>query len=172
MYCGSKEGRDPAYAEAARSVGALLAGRGIRLVYGGGSIGLMDLVAQAALDAGGEVVGVIPRKLMDLEVGKEACTELHVVSDMHARKRMMADLADGFVALPGGYGTLEELFEAVTLTQLGYHRKPVGLLDVGGYYQPLVALFDHMVAHGFVTESQRKLVEVCDDAVILLDRLG
>lgn len=172
VYCGSQPGRDPVYAEAARGLGQHLAQRGIRLIYGGGSVGLMGQIATAVLEAGGEVVGVIPQKLLDLEVGKTDVTELIVVPDMHTRKKQMADLSDGFVALPGGYGTLEELFEAITWTQLEYHRKPVGLLEVAGYYAPLISLLDHMVEQGFVRPAQRGIVTVASEPVALLERMA
>lgn len=149
----------------------MLAERGIGLVYGGGSVGLMNEVAEAALAGGGEVIGVIPEKLRALELGKADCTELRVVPDMHARKKAMADLADAFVALPGGYGTLEELFEAVTWTQLGYHAKPVGLLDVEGYYTQLVAFLDHVRDEGFL-RPRESLLQVADTPEGLLQVLG
>jgi len=144
----------------------------VGLVYGGGSVGLMGEVATAALAAGGEAIGVIPEKLQQLELGKADLTELHVVPDMHARKKRMADLSDGFVVLPGGYGTLEELFEAVTWTQLGYHSKPVGLLDVEGYYRPLARFLDQVTAEGFVRPMHRPLVQLADTPEALLDRLA
>ncbi|HHO52130.1 MAG TPA: TIGR00730 family Rossman fold protein [Deltaproteobacteria bacterium] len=172
VYCGSRHGRDPAYTAAARRLGRHLAQHNIRLIYGGGSVGLMGEVATAVMEAGGEVVGVIPQKLVDLEVGKTDLTELVVVPDMHARKKQMADRSDGFVALPGGYGTLEELFEAITWTQLEYHRKPIGLLDVGGYYAPLIALLDHMVEQGFVRPAQRGIVQLDTEPGALLQRMG
>lgn len=171
VYCGSSSGTDPAYASAARDMGALLATQGVRLVYGGGGVGLMDVVATATMSAGGEVVGVIPERLMDLEVGKRDITALHVVPDMHARKHLMAELADAFVALPGGYGTLEELFEVITWNQLGYHHKPVGLLDVKGYYQPLVQMLDQMVGHGFLKPEHRRLLHVAEEPAALLSAM-
>ena len=172
VYCGSRRGRNPAYASAARSLGTHVAEAGLRLVYGGGGVGLMDEVAQAAMEAGGTVVGVIPEALLALEVGKHGITELEVVRDMHARKHRMAALADGFVALPGGYGTLEELFEVITWTQLGVHRKPVGVLDVAGYYGPLVSMLDHMVEEGFVSQAQRAIVAVASEPSDLLARMA
>lgn len=171
VYCGSSFGHRTDYAEAARALGRTLAEQGIGLVYGGGSVGLMGTVASAALAAGGEVIGVIPDKLQDLELGMTGLTALHVVPDMHARKAMMADLADAFVALPGGYGTMEELFEAVTWTQLGYHAKPLGLLDVAGYYEPLIAFLERMVAEGFVRPLHGPLVQVGTEPEALLDAL-
>jgi uncharacterized protein (TIGR00730 family) len=172
VYCGSSVGRDPAYAAAASSLGHLLATRGIGLVYGGGSVGLMGIAADAALRAGGEVIGVIPEKLQALELGKADCTTLHVVPDMHARKKLMADLSDGFIALPGGYGTMEELFEAVTWTQLAYHDKPVGALNVAGYYDPLIAMLSRMRDEGFVRPMHSPLLQVHDDAASLIDALA
>ena len=172
VYCGSSTGVDPAYAQAAEATGRQLAEQGIGLVYGGGSVGLMGTVAAAARAAGGEVIGVSPEKLQDLELGMEGLTELRIVPDMHARKQQMADLSDGFIALPGGYGTLEELFEAITWLQLGYHDKPVGLLDVAGYYQPLVAFLQHTVAQGFVRPLHAPLVQVADRPEALLHQLA
>lgn len=172
VYCGSSRGADPAYALAARSLGAHLAASGIELVYGGGSVGLMNEVAEGALRGGGRVVGVIPEKLLGLELGRRDLTELVVVPDMHARKKAMADRADAFLALPGGYGTLEELFEAVTWTQLNYHRKPLGLLNVSGYYDALVAFLARAVSDGFVRELHAGLIVVDHDAVRLLDRMA
>ena len=155
MFCGAAEGADPAYADAARALGTLLAERGIGLVTGGGSVGLMGVVADAALAAGGEAIGVIPRRLVDRELGHGELTALYVVESMHERKALMHELSDAFVALPGGYGTLDELFEALTWRQLGIHGKPVALLDVEGYWAPLVALLDGMVAGGFVHHARR-----------------
>ena len=172
VYCGSSAGRDPAYAEAARALGRTLAGRGIGLVYGGGHVGLMGAVADATLEAGGDVYGVMPQALVDREIAHEGLTELVVVDSMHERKARMADLADGFVALPGGFGTLEELMEVLTWAQLGFHRDPCGLLDVGGYYASLVEFFDHQVEAGFVSEEHRRMVVVADDADVLLDRFA
>ena len=172
VFAGSSAGSDPAFMQAARELGASLAARGIGVVYGGGSVGLMGAVADGALRAGGEVVGVIPEKLQALELGKADCTELRVVADMHARKKQMADLADAFVALPGGYGTMEELFEAVTWTQLAYHHKPVGLLNVAGYYDPLVAFLATMVDRGFVRPLHAPLIQVADHPERLLERLA
>jgi uncharacterized protein (TIGR00730 family) len=161
VYCGSNPGRDARYGEAAEAVGRDLASRGIGVVYGGGDVGLMGTVADAAMRAGGEVVGVIPKALVDREIGHRGLTELHVVGSMHERKLLMADLADAFVALPGGVGTLEELIEVFTWTQLGLHRKPCAVLDVGGYYQHLIAFLDHAVSEGFLTPEHRgTLLEV------------
>jgi uncharacterized protein (TIGR00730 family) len=145
------------YADAARALGRLLAVQGIELVYGGGSIGLMGILARAVLEAGGQVTGVIPDRLLKREVGQTGLTRLHVVDSMHERKAMMAELSEGFIALPGGYGTLEEYCEVLTWAQLGLHAKPVGLLDVADFFQPVIKLFDHMVAEGFVSPAQRQL---------------
>jgi uncharacterized protein (TIGR00730 family) len=171
VYCGSSSGVRPAYRRAAREMGQVLARRGLGLVYGGGSVGLMDEVAGGALEGGALVIGVIPEKLLSLELGRSDLTELRVVPDMHARKKLMADLSDGFVALPGGYGTLEELFEAVTWTQLNYHRKPIGILNVEGYYDALVDFLERAVAEGFVRSLHAGLVIVDTDPDRLLDRM-
>ena len=160
VFCGSSFGKDPAYKEAARSLGATLAERDITLVYGGGNVGLMGTVADAALAAGGEVVGVIPEALVEREIAHENLTKLHVVSSMHERKALMSELSDGFIALPGGNGTLEEFFEVLTWAQLGEHRKPCGLLNVSGYYGPLLNVLDHMVDQGFLAEKHRSIVQV------------
>ena len=161
----------PAYAEAAHAFGAALAGRGLGLVYGGGRVGLMGAVADAALAAGGSVVGVIPQELVDRELAHGGLTELHVVGSLHERKAVMAELADGFVALPGGFGTLDELLEQLTWSQLGLHAKPIGLLDVEGYWRPLIALARHATDEGFVRESDLGAIAVADDPEGLLDRL-
>jgi uncharacterized protein (TIGR00730 family) len=172
VYCGSREGADPAFAAAADAIGHEIARRGWQLVYGGGRAGLMGRVADAALSAGAQVVGVIPASLMAREHGHRGLTELHVVQTMHERKRMMAERSDVFVALPGGIGTFEELFEVWTWRQLGYHDKPIGLLNAAGYYDPLLAFMDATVDQGFVATAQRRLLEVDTDAVTLLERLG
>lgn len=169
VFCGSSAGNDPAYLEAARAMGRTLAGRGIALVYGGGSVGLMGAVADATLEAGGEVVGVIPRALQLRELAHPGLTTLHVVSSMHERKAKMASLAEGFVALPGGMGTLEELSEILTWAQLGLHARPCGLLDVGGYYDPLIAFLDRAVEQGFVRPEHRRLLLVAAEPAALLD---
>ena len=161
----------PAYAEAARAFGAALAGRGLGLVYGGGRVGLMGAVADAALAAGGSVVGVIPQELVDRELAHGGLTELHVVASLHERKALMAELSDGFVALPGGFGTLDELLEQLTWSQLGLHAKPIGLLDVEGYWRPLIALARHATDEGFVRESDLGAIAVAGDPEGLLDRL-
>ncbi len=172
VYCGSNTGVRPAYAEAARGLGALLGARGLGLVYGGGKVGLMGVLADAALAAGAEVVGVIPRAMVDRELAHEALTELRVVSSMHQRKALMAELAGAFVALPGGLGTLDELFEAWTWAQLGLHARPIGLLDVEGFFQPLVAHLDRAVAEGFVRPQHRAMVVIEREAAPLLDRFA
>jgi uncharacterized protein (TIGR00730 family) len=157
-YCGANPGRDGMYVEAARAFGRQLVANGQGLVYGGGSTGLMGTVADAVLEAGGEAIGVIPAALQSRELGHTGLSELHVVDTMHERKALMAELSDGFVAMPGGMGTLEELSETLTWAQLGIHPKPCGLLDVGGYWQPLVALFDEMVDQGFLKPLHRGLL--------------
>ena len=172
VYCGSRSGTDPAHEAAARRVGTLIGERGWRLVYGGGRAGLMGVVADATLAAGGRVIGVIPRALVEKEWAKLDCTELHVVDSMHDRKRMMAERSDAFVALPGGIGTFEELFEVWTWRQLGYHDKPVGLLNVAGYYDPLLAFLDQATDKGFMRAAQHELLQVHTDPRALLARLG
>jgi uncharacterized protein (TIGR00730 family) len=162
-------GFSPRYAEEAAAVGKLLAGRGIGLVYGGASVGTMGVVADAALAAGGEVIGVIPEAMSTVEIAHAGLTELHVVADMHQRKAKMAALSDGFLALPGGAGTLEELFEVWTWAQLGFHGKPIGLLDVDGYYAPLVSFADHMVTEGFLAPGFRDMLLIDRDPAALLD---
>jgi uncharacterized protein (TIGR00730 family) len=169
VFSGSSPGGHPDYAEVTAALGRALAGAGIGLVYGGASVGLMGTVADAALAAGGEVVGVIPQSLVDREIAHPGLSELHVVHSMHERKALMADLSDGFVALPGGTGTLDELFEVYTWTQLGLHAKPLGLLDVRGYYASLVAFLDHAVAERFVAAEHREMLVVADDPDALLD---
>lgn len=172
VYCGSRSGEDPAYAEAARAVGEQIGRIGAQLVYGGGRAGLMGIVADAALAAGARVVGVIPQALMSRELGHAGLSELHVVDTMHERKRLMAERSDAFVALPGGIGTLEELFEVWTWRQLGYHDKPLGLLNVGGYYDRLLAFLGETEAQGFVQPAQSRLLQVDVDAAALLARLA
>jgi hypothetical protein len=170
VFCGSSVGRSERYLAAARALGGLLAERGIGLVYGGASVGTMGALADAALAAGGEVIGVIPQQLVDREIAHPGLTELHVVVDMHERKAQMAGRADGFVALPGGAGTLEEFFEIWTWGQLGLHDKPLGLLDIDGYYQPLMAFVDRMVREEFLRAGYRDMIVVADDPEALLDR--
>lgn len=172
VYCGSRPGSDPAYAAAAEAVGRSIGARGWQLVYGGGRAGLMGIVANAALTAGAPVVGVIPQSLMDREVGHQGLTELHVVQTMHERKLMMAERSDAFIALPGGIGTFEELFEVWSWRQLGYHDKPLGLLNVGRYYDPLLAFMAETVRQGFVSPPQHDLLQVDADPAALLDRIS
>lgn len=172
VFCGSSAGRDPAFAAAAVSVARALAGRDLGVIYGGGRVGLMGALADAALAAGGEVIGVIPRALMEREIGHEGLTALHVVDTMHERKALMADLSDGFIALPGGAGTLEELFEVFTWAQLGLHGKPCGLLDVLGYYDALTRFLDHAVEQGFLGADSRAMLLVDEDLERLLDRMA
>ncbi|MDX6767130.1 MAG: TIGR00730 family Rossman fold protein [Candidatus Methylacidiphilales bacterium] len=168
VYCGSSMGSRAEYREAAESFGSLLAREKIGLVYGGGNVGLMGVVADAVMAGGGEVIGVIPQALVDKEVAHFQVTRLHVVDTMHERKAMMAGLADGFVALPGGYGTLEELFEILTWSQLGFHPKPVGLLNTHGYYDPLLGFLHRMVEEGFLREDHRTFLAVADEGEALL----
>lgn len=172
VFCGSSVGVRRVYAEAARDIGRLIASRGIGLVYGGGNVGLMGVVAEAALDAGGEVIGVIPGALADREIAHQGLTTLHVVDSMHTRKAMMADLSDAFIAMPGGVGTFEEFFEAVTWTQLGLHRKPCGLLNVDGFYTPLALFIDQAVSEGFIRPVHRAAIVVDGDPARLLDTLS
>ena len=157
VFCGSRPGVNPAYRAAAEALGQMLAERSIELVYGGGNVGLMGIVADACLAAGGKVVGVIPRALLEWEVGHEGLTRLEVVDSMHTRKARMAELADGFIALPGGFGTFEEFCEILTWGQLGFHVKPMGLLNVNGFYDPLLALFDYAVSEGFLRPQNRAM---------------
>ena len=170
VFCGSAIGRQTAYAEAAGALAAALLDRGLGLVYGGGSVGLMGILADAVLAGGGEAIGVLPRGLARKELAREGLTELHVVGSMHERKALMASLADGFVALPGGLGTLEEILEVLTWAQLGIHRKPVGLVDVGGYWGGLLALLRHGVGEGFIRPEYAALLLVEPGPEALLDR--
>ena len=172
VFCASSPGGHPSFMDEARHFGALLARRGVRVVYGGGRVGLMGALADGALRAGGEVVGVMPHALVAREIAHHGLTQLHVVNSMHERKARMAELSDGFVALPGGLGTLEELFEVWTWGQLGLHAKPYGLLDVGGFWRPLLALLDHLVAQRFVRDEYRALLAVDDDGERLLDTMA
>lgn len=171
VFCGSRLGSKPIYRETAKSVGQLIAQQQLRLVYGGGNIGLMGVVADAVLEYGGEVVGVIPGHLQEKEVGHAGLTELHVVSTMHERKALMANLSDAFIALPGGFGTFEEFCEILTWAQLDLHRKPCGLLNVDGFYDPLLALFDRAVDDGFLRPEYRSMVLTATDADELLMRM-
>lgn len=171
IFCGSRPGVDPTYVETARWVGTSIAQRGVAIVYGGGRVGLMGAVADAALAANGRVIGVIPQMLVDREVGHAGISELHVVRTMAERKEMMGALSDGFLTLPGGTGTMDELFEAWTWTQLGLQRKPSGLLNLRGYYDPLIAFLDRAVDQGFLSALNRDQLWVDDSAERLIERL-
>lgn len=171
VYCGSASPANPVYIEAARHVGRSLAERGIITVYGGGRLGLMGAVADSALEAGGKVIGVIPEALVGSEVAHNGCTELHVVRNMHERKAMFTDLSDGFINLPGGVGTMDELWEAVSWAQLGYHNKPVGILNIAGYYDHLIAFNRHMADVGFVRDAHRSILVVAEQLDALLDKM-
>ena len=170
VFCGSNFGASDAYAEAARELGRVLAGRGLQLVYGGAKVGLMGAVADAALAAGGKVVGIMPGALVEREIAHIGLTELHTVGSMHERKALMADLSDGFVALPGGAGTMEELFEVWTWGQLGHHRKPVGLLNANGFFDPLLVFLDRQRSEMFMRQEHRDMLMVESDPARLLDR--
>ena len=171
VYCGSRTGVTPEFVDAARAVGEWIGRNGGQLVYGGGNNGLMGLCADATLAAGGRVVGIIPQALVEKEWAKRDCTELHIVANMHERKMMMAERSDAFLALPGGIGTLEEFFEVWTWRQLGYHDKPVGLLDVDGYFQPMLQFLAASVKAGFMNDWQMDLVRIGADAPALLQSL-
>ena len=172
VFCGSHSGRGEVYRSAAAEFAREVARRGLTIVYGGGNVGLMGVVADAALAAGGRVIGVLPRFLQERELGHAALTELHLVDSMHERKAKMAELSDAFVALPGGLGTLEELFEAWTWMQLGLQHKPCGLLSVGGFFDPLLAFLDRASEEGFVTANHRALLKVASDPAVLLSKLA
>jgi uncharacterized protein (TIGR00730 family) len=172
VFCGSSAGTRPEYADAARRLGASLVRRGLGLVYGGGHVGLMGVIADAVLRGGGEVIGVIPQALVERELAQAGLTRLEVVATMHQRKARMADLANAFAALPGGFGTCDELFEILTWAQLGLHAKPVGLLNVARFFDPLRVWLDHMVREGFLKETHRHLLLEADDAERLLDLLA
>jgi uncharacterized protein (TIGR00730 family) len=172
IFCGSSPGNRPVYVEAARSVGRLLAGRGLELVYGGAHVGLMGAVADAALTAGGHVIGVIPQSLVNREIAHTKIPDLRIVASMHERKAMMESLSDAFLALPGGMGTLEEVCEIYTWGQLGLHAKPCGLLNVDGYYDPLLQLLDNAVRNAFMRQEHREAVLADDDPASLLDRFA
>lgn len=171
VYCGSNSGTRPEYAAAARELGTLLAREKIELVYGGGMVGLMGLVADSVLKNGGHVIGVIPEKLVIKEVVHEKLPDLRIVKDMHERKALMAELADGFIALPGGYGTFEEFFEVLAWSQLGWHKKPFGLLDIAGFYRRLTDFLDHAATEGFIRPKHRDLVLVESKTETILQRL-
>jgi uncharacterized protein (TIGR00730 family) len=170
LFCGSRRGANPLFVEAAEQMGRSIARRGLGLVYGGGSIGLMNVAADAALESGGEVIGVIPRTMAELEIAHPGLSQLLIVESMHERKAAMSDVSDAFAALPGGFGTFEEFCEVVTWAQLGLHDKPCGILNVAGYYDPLLALFDRAVEQGFLTAECRALVLEERDVERLLDR--
>lgn len=172
VFCGASPGANPLYRQAADELGQELARRGLRLIYGGGAVGLMGIVADAALRAGGEVIGIIPQSLERAEIGHRGLTCLEVVDGMHARKARMAELADGFIALPGGLGTLEELFEVWTWGQLGYHAKPLGLLQVNGFFSKLEGFLDHLVAERFVRPQHRDMLQIASSPTDLLDAMA
>ncbi len=171
VFCGSSKGARPEYGALARALGRELAARGWELVYGGSSVGLMGILADAVLEAGGEVTGVLPQGLFRREVAHTGLTRLHEVGSMHERKALMVELSDGFVALPGGYGTYDELFEVVTWAQIGLHRKPIGLLDVNGFFAPLLSMIAHAAQEGFIPESHSHLLLREENPAALLDRL-
>lgn len=168
VFCGSSSGQDPVYLAAARSLGETLAAQGIELVYGGASVGLMGAVADAALEKGGLVIGVMPQALVDKEIAHRSLSDLRVVGSMHERKALMAELADGFIALPGGLGTFEELFEVWTWAQLGYHRKPCAILNAGGFYDKLTDFLDDVVERGFVKAIHRAMLIVEEEPASLI----
>jgi len=172
VYCGSSPGKNPAYAQAASALAKELRARDIGLVFGGGAVGIMGVVADAMLEAGGEVVGVIPKALAKKEVAHYGLSELHVVPSMHERKAMMADLADGFIALPGGWGTLEEIFEMLTWAQLGFHEKPCGLLNIEGYFDGLIGFLENSFEQQFVKDLYRPLLMTTDSPTLLLDQFS
>ncbi|SDU06493.1 hypothetical protein SAMN05216210_1545 [Halopseudomonas salegens] len=171
VFCGSSAGNHPVYVEAAQQLGTALAKAGIGLVYGGAQVGLMGAVADAALAAGGEVIGVIPRHLVERELAHEGLSELREVNSMHERKAMMADLSDGFIALPGGVGTFEELFEIWTWAQLGHHQKPCALLNIGDYYNKLIGFLDHAMNEGFIKQPYREMLIVASNVDTVLARV-
>ena len=171
VFCGSRGGNDPRFAQAAVELGTLMAERDIGLVYGGGRVGLMGLLADAARAADGEVIGVIPQALAEREIAHSGLTELRVVESMHERKALMGELSDGFIALPGGFGTLEEFCEVITWSQLGIHRKPCGILNVAGYFTHLIAMFDYAVAQGFISVENRGIVLEGSTVDTIVDRM-
>ena len=172
VYCGSATPADPVYMETARQVGTMLAERGIGVVYGGGKVGLMGMVADSAMAAGGEVIGVIPEALVNAEVAHRGLTELHVVPDMHARKALFTTLSDGFITLPGGVGTMDELWEAISWSQLGYHQKPVGLLNTAGFYDQLISFNRHMIETGFIRGPHAGILIARETLGDLLDAMA
>ncbi|MGF6956455.1 TIGR00730 family Rossman fold protein [Paraburkholderia youngii] len=171
VYCGSSMGAKPLYAQAARAFGRALVEADLALVFGGGKVGLMGVIADTVMAEGGRAIGVIPELLVSKEVGHNGLTELHVVPDMHHRKKMMAELSDAFVAMPGGAGTLEELFEVFTWAQLGYHGKPVALLNTGGFYEPLIRLLQHTVNEGFLRKTYLDMLQIDADPLALISKL-
>ena len=171
IYCGSSSGTNSVYSDAAHEVGVYLAKNEIKLVYGAGSVGLMGIVADAVLANMGEVIGIIPQFLMDLEVGHTNLTQLHITNNMHDRKKIMCDIADGIIALPGGYGTLDELFEMLTWSQLGLHEMPIGILNVNGFYDPLLAMVQKMVEEGFLKKENQDLIIVDDNIGSLIGKM-
>lgn len=172
VFCASSVGNDPAFAVVASKLATAIAQRGLTLVYGGGHVGLMGVIADAALAAGGEVVGVIPASLKSKEIAHGGLTELHVTGSMHQRKALMERLSDGFIALPGGFGTLDEFCEIVTWAQLGYHAKPIGMVDINGYFGALRGFFDHAVAAGFIRAEHRNLILEAESPAALLDAMA
>lgn len=171
VFCGSSEGKNASYLEAAKELGRDLASQDRTLIYGGAQVGCMGAIANSTLENRGNVIGVIPQKLKDVEIAHEGLTELHVVATMHERKAKMASLSDGFIALPGGAGTLEEWFEVFTWAQLSYHQKPCGLLNVNGFYDPLLSMIDHTIQEGFMKETYRDLIIVDTDPKKLLEKM-
>lgn len=171
VYCGSSSGINPVYSDVAKALGRALVKQNLSLVYGGGHVGLMGIVADAVLEAGGDVTGVIPKALMDTEVGHDHLTRLLVVKDMHERKALMAEHADGFITMPGGIGTLEELFETLTWAQLGFHEKPIGLLNVAGFYDPLIEFLNHQTSQGFLRAEHKDLLLVETEPDSLIEQL-
>ena len=172
IYCGSSTGNTETYAQTAKAVGEFLAQENLTMVYGGGDVGLMGITANSCLSAGGRVIGVIPEKLQQLEVGHDKLSELFVVEDMHSRKAKMAELSDAFIALPGGFGTLEELFEVTTWSQLNYHLKPVGLLNIDGYYDHLIRFIGHAVSEGFIRDVHSGLISDDIEVAALFAKLS
>ena len=172
VFCGSNKGAKPAYIEAAKSLGKVLVKKNIGLIYGGGKVGLMGVIADEVLAGGGEVIGVIPQSLVAREVAHQTVTQMHIVNSMHERKALMADLSDGFMALPGGMGPLDEFCEILTWAQLGIHQKPCGILNVENYFTPLLAMFDHAMREGFLRDTHRALVIEATEPETLLDLLA
>ena len=172
VFCGSNKGAKPAYIEAAKSLGKVLVKKNIGLIYGGGKVGLMGVIADEVLASGGEVIGVIPQSLVNREVAHQNVTQMHIVNSMHERKALMADLSDGFMALPGGMGTFDEFCEILTWAQLGIHQKPCGILNIENYFTPLLAMFDHAMREGFLRDTHRALVIEATEPETLLDLLA